>query len=333
MNQKYIVLASLLLLVAGCQKKIATDDQDVEARKGKLNLTAKDIRVDCGLKTGSNNGSSWDHAFQHLDNAVLAKAAEERQNQLTIAIKGNCVTSALLDISKIGNLRIVGVAQDGDSIDAMNKPVVSGNDSHPVFFADYFAWKREGKPVNVILENIKIQNGLGQATRDHGGGGMGIKFADSSMVIKNVDFLNNASSIGGGLAIIGASPQLINCSFKDNKAHEGGAIWVNSGQPTIIDGYFEGNKADEGGAISVSNDTTTIKGGSFIKNKADRLGGALYARESNYQITDVKIFSGNTESNQPNDIYIGLRNLAKLFEEAFKAGNNASAIISKPYTS
>src|SRR5260221_4824669 len=82
-----------------------------------VTLGADDIRVDCGLKSGSSDGKSWENAFRALDESVLGKVRQDYTGVRTIALKGTCITASILALGRedsngnrvkpVGNLHIV----------------------------------------------------------------------------------------------------------------------------------------------------------------------------------------------------------------------------------
>jgi hypothetical protein len=112
-------------------------------------------------------------------------------------------------------------------MDPMDKPIIDGNGTHPVLLANY----HKKHPAEVLIKNIQIRNGQGQATHDHGGGGIGLMFVDSSFKLEQIDFLNNTSPSGGVLAIVAANPTILNCLFENNRGPQegnsgGGAMFL-----------------------------------------------------------------------------------------------------------
>ncbi|WP_296891042.1 right-handed parallel beta-helix repeat-containing protein [uncultured Methanobrevibacter sp.] len=144
----------------------------------------------------------------------------------------------------------------------------------------------------LTLDNIVFKNGkLGGAWY----GGAAIK-TESSLVVKNSIFMDNAAYYGG--AIYSSNDvNVTNCIFKNNKADgsgaqqcRGGAIYANKVE--VDNSTFTGNYAhDYGGAIYA--DTVHTKSKSYFINNvaADDDGGAIYTQ--NVYIAET-VFEGNS---------------------------------------
>ncbi len=86
---------------------------------------------------------------------------------------------------------------------------------------------------------------------------------------------------GGGMLVIGSSPEIKNCIFRDNKvATNGGGIYIMSGDPTIINCEFNENLATNGGGMYNDRGSVSIFNSIFYSNKAGNDGGGI--RTGNY---------------------------------------------------
>ena len=178
------------------------------------------------------------------------------------------------------------------------------------------------------IKNTQFINNKATLEAANGGEGGGAIFVGSEgalAAIENVVFNGNYSaSVGGAIATrnenrgnnTDGSLSLNQTTFTSNSAvGNGGAIYSAFDNVSIIASVFEGNSSGaNGGAIynaPAGIYTTTpayanIVDTSFTNNTAAGLGGAIYANSDVYinAIASNVTFSGNTDKNGANDIYM-----------------------------
>lgn len=97
-------------------------------------------------------------------------------------------------------------------------------------------------------------------------------------ILKNIQFVNGASSHGGAILSLGFF-QLFNCTFINNTATvRGGAIYEAQTQVHIDGSTFINNSARICGGAVFGERAVIVKHSSFISNKAGSLAGAVYAQ-------------------------------------------------------
>jgi predicted outer membrane repeat protein len=120
--------------------------------------------------------------------------------------------------------------------------------------------------------------------------------SSSRTTIANSSFNNNRSNCGGGAAWFFGEPQEVDLravTYTDNQTTGlGGAVLIELNNPAEIQirhGEFRNNRADVGGAIYFSTRfghlgirATAL---SFKGNSAEKLGGAVYVKDSGFQLT------------------------------------------------
>lgn len=133
------------------------------------------------------------------------------------------------------------------------------------------------------------------------GGVLVLEGSDSTVTIKNSQFVNNKGAYSGGvLSSSNSTIDEINVEdslFEGNEATDGngGAFDVKANKITLTNADFVGNKASlNGGAIYSSNEDAEINitGGSFKNNKANN-GSAIYLASAAKLTVDGTTFEGN----------------------------------------
>ena len=166
---------------------------------------------------------------------------------------------------------------------------------------------------NVIIDNIKLINGIGSS-------GGAINWIGDYGVLSNSIFDNNVGNkYGGGIFWSSSNGQIINCTFKNNFIYSyGGAIYINGDNINIINSLFinnnvfgSNNELEGGGAIFSSGENLIIENCSFINNSAPKgFGGALKLSFGSWSInsnifTNNSAYFGNNIDTENFDIFNG----------------------------
>lgn len=174
--------------------------------------------------------------------------------------------------------------------------------------------------LTVVLEGLRIANGLGVSDLAGGGGGVATSGKVNRLTIRNCDITNNtgtglytwgdtvtlennrivANSSENGSGGVAASATftltLTDTLFQDNVGESGGGARV-SGHPTYLAyNTFQGNTGGSGGGLYVGLDADLILGhNSFLSNTATGYGGGLYADigTGHAQTMTWNLFEGN----------------------------------------
>jgi len=151
---------------------------------------------------------------------------------------------------------------------------------------------------NLIISGFTIQNGGGT---NEGGG---IKIIGASPEFVNCDIQNNKTEQnGGGVFIEDASPVFFNCNFLNNKAYgKGGAGYMINSGVEFINCEFSENKAisdpdedNDGGALYINNQSDKnilISHCIFDANRAE-LGPAIYTNNNQSSMIQFSLFVSN----------------------------------------
>jgi predicted outer membrane repeat protein len=246
--------------------------------------------VNAAASTGGN-GTSWDHAFADLQDALAAAASCPDDTEIWVAQgtyfpdRGtgdrNASFHLLNKVALFGGFAGAETSRDernwtahptilsgdiglsGDSTDN-SYTVVTAIDVDSTALMDGFTI-RDGNADEVFINTFTPHNA---------GGGM---FSDGSDVrVRHCIFQRNAAYVGGGLFHhVGGNPSISQCSFLDNSARDSGGGLYNASRPSIDSCYFAGNRALFGGGMANSgfNGQPTVLHSVFYQNSAGTGGG------------------------------------------------------------
>ena len=129
---------------------------------------------------------------------------------------------------------------------------------------------------------------------------------DELAIVDGLTVVNGASSTGGAIRIVDASPTITNCTIESCTADErGGGIRVVRGHPVIDSCVFIQNHAVEGGAIAVEDGAVTIRHCSFSSNEGDDLGGALLLDGTTVVVQDCSFTRNETSTSYGDETSAG----------------------------
>jgi len=269
---------------------------------------------------GANNGSSWEHAFTNLQNALAAATGDYEIWVATgVYTPGTARTDSFALVAGVKTYggfdpasgiedfgerdweaypTVLSGDIDGDDGTDANGVVtstggISGANNYHVIFADGTSTPITG---STLLDGFIIT--AGQADGSSGGGffcdGSG-GGAECSPSLRDVTFSGNSAHAGGAMSNNGlnggeSSPSLREVAFSGNSANFGGAM-QNTGfgngasNPSLINVAFSGNSAYHGGAMyndggNGGDSNPSLINVTFSGNSADN-GGAMYSNGTN----------------------------------------------------
>lgn len=267
---------------------------------------------------GSNDGTSWNDAFEEL-RVALAAAAASGGRITEIWVADGVYTPAPAGGSRAASFQLLdeitlrgGFRGDEDpatfnladrDFDG-NETVLSGdlnvNDgmiSPPGDIADnsFHVVLGSGAESKTLLDGFTIRGGNADGPGNNAGGG--IRTENGGPTITNCIFEGNRALFGGAMYNSAGSPEVTNCEFNNNMAGDSGGAVVNSAGsvPEFTSCQFVGNQAgtNAGGAIlSNSGSQTTLTLCTFQDNIAGLNGGALAVLDGHVEMTDCN-FSTN----------------------------------------
>ncbi|MBN1257388.1 MAG: hypothetical protein JXA52_06745 [Planctomycetes bacterium] len=277
--------------------------------------------VDQDVIGGAGDGSTWENAFVHLQDALDVAAsgdeiwvAEGEYHPVADTSGNRTPTDPRTKTFKL----IEGVAVYGGFIgnDAggyetersqrewENHIVVlsgdlNGDDDSTKELNDSLRNNNENVrrvsigAANAILDGFIVNRSRGDSL--HGGG---LYINTVNMTVRNCHFTENWAWYGAGIRIENFSSDISGCTFTNNLAHRGAGISIYKSNSVITDCTFLDNSTpnDEGGALHNENADAIITGCDFYNNSAGT-GGALYTSNGGFPIITSCNFTGNTAGN------------------------------------
>ncbi len=269
--------------------------------------------------TGDNDGTSWDDAYNHLQNG-LAAALDGDQIWVAEGVYkpdlGFAVTTGSRNASfqLKNNVSIYGGFPSGgcqlqDRNPAAYETILSGdlNGNDGVNFANntensYHVVTGSNTDSTAVLDGFVITAGNANgAYPDPSGNGGGMYNDSASPTLVNCIFRENSANIGGGMCNDSSNPRLINCILNNNFAaldDAGGMHNRGTSSPILTNCIFSKNSAtDDGGGMRNGGSSCKPKltNCTFSDNSAGDTGGGIYSWESKPTLLNC-IFWGNTDS-------------------------------------
>ncbi|MBW1786018.1 MAG: choice-of-anchor D domain-containing protein, partial [Deltaproteobacteria bacterium] len=259
---------------------------------------------------GNNDGSSWNDAFNHLQDALspaqsgdVIRVAEGvyRPDESGDFPDGTGDRAATFQL-KEGVALYGGYAGYGhefpDTRDvAVYETVLSGDPAEndgPDFENNnennYHVVSASNVSVAAILDGFTVTGGNSNAR----GGGM--INTNSSPTVANCIFYLNAAEDGGGMYNYDSSPTVSNCTFLKNYVEEGdgGGMYNNSQSSPALSNctFIENNAAadDGGGMFNNSQSNPTLTNCTFYLNTSGEDGGGMFNSKSNPTLTNCTFY-------------------------------------------
>lgn len=238
--------------------------------------------------TGAGDGSSWEGAFAHLQDALTAAEAGDEirvaqglynPDQGAGVTPGDRQASFYL-VSGVplagGFAGLSGADPDERDIERF-ETILSGDlkgDDGPDFTNigdnSVIVIRSLGNDATTTLEGFEITGAWGGGRQ----GGAGILCLGSDIQIANCTIARNktggAGTNGAGVSNVDGNPVLTNCVFAENFAWgDGGGFWSTGGYPTFVDCLFEANTAEHiGGGLCLASGGLTLERCTFRQNQA-----------------------------------------------------------------
>ena len=263
-----------------------------------IGFGAKVVYVDRGA-LGANNGSTWENAYNSLQDALAAVVSGDEiwvaegiykpDQGVGITTGDRTATFQLINgVAIKGGYAGFGEpdpdARDIELYETILSGDLAGNDVEVADPCDllteptraensYHVVSGSGTDETTIVDGFTITSG-NAASRSGGG----IVFGNSRPVIINCTFEDNSATDSGGAAAIcdlEPAPTFINCEFNRNATGKnGGGLWSEESNPILTDCTFTENWAGgEGGGIYGGAETMTNC--SFFSNSS-QVGGGVW---------------------------------------------------------
>jgi formylglycine-generating enzyme required for sulfatase activity len=267
--------------------------------------------------TGTNDGSSWGNAFNHLqDGLAVAESGEQiwvaegiyRPDEDTANPDGTgdrWATFGLINgVAIYGGFAGYETSLEERDLDTY-ETVLSGDlaDNDGPDFANHgensiHVVKSSFCDETAVLDGFTITAGNANGSNPNDNGG-GMYNNSSSPIVTNCTFTGNVvSNHGGGVYNENSSPSFTNCTFNNNLAFRGAAMRNDSSNPTLTSCTFYNNSAiDDAGGIHNRQSSPALDNCIFSANSAGDRGGGMHNYNSSNPILVNCIFSGNSAEN------------------------------------
>ncbi|MCH7700259.1 MAG: VCBS repeat-containing protein, partial [Planctomycetes bacterium] len=256
--------------------------------------------------TGANDGTSWDDAFNDLQDGLAAADAGDElwvaEGSYTPAPRDGDREATYQLISGVGLYG--GFAGDETNRDQRdwetNETILTGDlngdDGHDYTQYDensYHVVTGSGTNLSAVLDGFTISAGNADGPGSNANGA-GIHIEAGSPTVGNCLLLaNRADSLGGAIYIGSGSAQITECDLLGNVAEAGGGLSISSGSPILVACTFSGNQADlYGGGIRNYGSPSLIKC-TFTDNASFKNGGGFYTVSGSPTLTGC-VFTGNS---------------------------------------
>jgi len=265
----------------------------------------KTIYVD-KIALGPNNGSSWDNAYNFLQDALADANDSEKPVEIRLAqgiYKPNEGLMAIPEFNRrtttfqlINGVTLKGGyagltepdpnARHVDMYKTILNGDLAGNDMPNFTYNSensYHVVTGSGTNPTAIIDGFTVTGGNANGSEQNlAGGGMYNK--SGSPTVTDCAFTANSADSGAGMSNdFSSSPNVTNCRFTGNSATSGGGMAnTNDSYPMMTNCTFTGNLATNGGGMYCKTyNQTMLINCTFSGNLANKVGGAIY-RESGY---------------------------------------------------
>ena len=248
---------------------------------------------------GKKDGTSWQNAYDNIQDAIDAAAAMSEKISQTVEVwiaMGTYKHGSSLTMKN--NVAIYGGFTGTETvkeqrIPGQNRTYLDGENSYRIIYNNY----TESNPLtnSAKLDNVTIQNGKVESEKDALGGGMYNNYA--SPEISNCTFTNNTVTTSYGHAYGGAlyneiecSPKIINCTFIENSAtsidsytsYVGGAGVAGgyNGNSTLINCSFYRNRLVGYDELGILSGNSTLINCTFSENTTTQGSATIHAGDT-----------------------------------------------------
>ena len=259
--------------------------------------TGKIIYVD-EIAAGANDGSSWDDAYNFLQDALSDANEAEKPVEIRLAQGSYSPDEDILNpegtaerkatfqlingVSLKGGYAGLGTADPNARDSELFETALVGDIRQTGFGGgnSYHVVTGSGTDETAVLDGLIIAGGN----------------ADGPRLGQEPDY-DYQFRYGGGLYNDAGSPTVIDCVFTDNSAYMGGGAMCNTNgsSPALTNCIFDWNSAVDGCGIYNSNSNPILTGCVFSMNIAQNNGGGMYNEQSSPTLTDC-VFIDNSGS-------------------------------------
>ena len=277
-------------------------------------IDAATIHVD-GSASGLDDGSSWTHAFVHLQDALAA------------AQPGDAIFVAE------GIYRPDQGAGQTPGDRGASFELKSGVEVYGAFlgFEPTVAARVGSAEKTVLSGDLAADDGSGALADNSNQVVTGFQVDGAAVLdgftITGGNAVYPGQIVGAGIFLVASRPRIVGCRIVGNRCTEDGAgvTIVDDSQAAIIDCDFIGNVAgDVGGGLWTNNAVITVVNSRFLGN-AGRSGGGIYFYAPDHAPSSIVncVFSGNSATDEGGMMYVGHPDSSPRLVGCTASGNNA----------
>jgi len=289
---------------------------------GTCEITAAKIIYVDETAAGANDGSSWDDAYNFLQDALADANESEKPVEIRLAQgsyspdkdslnpEGTADREATFQL--INGVTLKGGCSGLGSPDpntrdvAMYETALVGDIRQTGFGGgnSYHVITGSGTDETAVLDGIIIAGGNANGPRlgeernyDYQlRYGAGLYNDAGSPTLIDCSFIDNSAYMGGGgiYNSNGSNPALTNCIFDWNSAVDGCGIYNSNSNPILTDCLFSTNIAQNNGGGIYNEQSNPILAGCVFIDNSGRLGGGIYNSSSNPKLTDCTFIANTT---------------------------------------
>lgn len=273
------------------------------------------VKVDA---TGTNNGASWNNAFNLLQDALDAATADDQiwvaqgtyyptkipegysgERAKTFALKEGVRLYGGFKGNETDVSQRTAKALSGDALSILTSSNPA-NPSYHIVVADPNGFDRE-----TIVDGFQISGGNADAegTENQFGGGIVLS---RNTLLSNTIVSDNGGEIGAGIFLYNGGT-VDGCLIENNiSVHKGGGLFAN-GTAVVKNTTIKNNQASHsGGGICFEEITSgTISNCTIDNNQAQSYGGGVCFRES----SNVRLIDCSVTNNQATELGGGVYNI------------------------
>lgn len=281
---------------------------------------------------GANDGSSWNDAYNSLQDAL---SNAEKGDEIWIAEGTYKPTesrnrNAAFRLKESVNI-YGGFAGNENSLDERNilanETILSGNinDEDETDDNSYSVVEANDLDEETRLDGLTIQEGFGVNVDDvdgdtlsNSGVGAGIMVDNSQLILSNLTVTDNQAQYGGGIAVSGEDSEvsLINNRIVNNSASvAGGGVVASLTAIDLVNNLLVDNVATSvGGGMYSWRSTVNIVNNTFSNNFSEEQGSAITVENGSVLELSNSIVWGNSSTEEGEQVYT--KNEVENFEES-----------------
>lgn len=246
--------------------------------------------VDASLATGTNDGTSWENAYQGVGGLQTALTQSGLGDEIWVAdgtYKPTTAATRTISFVLKSGVAIYGGFAGGETMLEQRDPEANvailsgdlGNNDPTITDNSHHIVRGTGVNATAILDGFTVTGGNanGAMAQNHDRGGGFLFLSGGNATIRNCVVITNRCTFGGGAGYINSSsPSFTNVLFENNIGGAfGGAFDMASNcNPVYRRCTFRGNSAQRAGAVEVfGNSDPSISECVFFNNTATGSGG------------------------------------------------------------